>query len=215
MGIDLELIRKPPRELVVELTRLKFVRYSTASAVAVVVSQVALVIFNAGLGWSGVRANLMSVVIASIPNYLINRHWTWQQTGPNRLWTEIVPFWVMALLGTILSTLAVDYADGRWGTPLAVGIAQLSGFGVLWVARFVILDKVMWQVVHDLHPEVADEEVATRTNGDGDDHNAVPTSSGTPFTAEAPSPNGADGNGARPDTVDPATASDRSRHLHP
>lgn len=172
VGIDLSLVRHSPREFVAEVTRLKFFRYCTASAVAVVVSQVAIVGFNAGLGWSGVRANLASVVIASIPNYTINRYWTWQQNGRNRLWTEVVPFWTMAVLGTILSTLAVNYADHRWGTPFAVAAAQLSGFGVLWVARFIILDRLIWRVVHDLHPEIDGDDAAAMAGG-ADVHEAA------------------------------------------
>jgi putative flippase GtrA len=154
VGIKLELAGKPvaayrPRELVVALTTTKFIRYSIASLVAVTCGQIALWTLTLGLDWDGVPANLGSVAVGSVPNYLINRYWTWQQSGRNRLWTEIVPFWTMAFLGVVLSTFAVAYADDEWGTPLAIALAQLSGFGVLWFARFLILDKVMWRVVHD------------------------------------------------------------------
>jgi putative flippase GtrA len=168
VGIDLDLETQPTRGATIvdrarlfveQLTRHKFVRYCVASAVAVPTGLFVLVFLTGVLGWPGIPANLGSVAVGTIPNYLINRYWTWKQTGKNRLWAEIVPFWVMALLGTVLSTLTVAYADNRWGTPLAMAIAQLAGFGVVWVARFLILDKVMWRVVHDLHPEVdlADE----------------------------------------------------------
>lgn len=163
MGTNLGLEGRPTRDmtlldrarqLVVHFTQYKFIRYCIASAVAVVCGQAALFLFAAGLGWPGIPANLGSVAVGAVPNYLINRYWTWQQTGKNRLWGEIVPFWTIAFLGMVLSTLAVDYADNRWGTPLSLAIAQLSGFGVLWFGRFLILDKVMWRVIHDLHPEV-------------------------------------------------------------
>lgn len=176
MGIKLELAGKPvaayrPRALVVELCAIKFIRYSIASAVAVVCGQVAFWGLMLGFGWDGVPANLGSVAVGSIPNYLINRHWTWQQSGRNRLWGEIVPFWTMAFMGVILSTLAVAYADEQWDSPLANAIAQLAGFGVLWGARFLILDKVMWKVVHDhLDGEAPGEagvatEAGARSNG--------------------------------------------------
>jgi putative flippase GtrA len=154
VGINLHLLRATPHEMLKELLRLKFVRYSIASAVAVVVGQSALWFFKLGLDWHGVPANLASVALGSIPNYTINRYWTWQQRGRNRLWGEIVPFWVMALLGTILSTVFVAYAERQWGTALAVSLAQIAGFGTVWFARFLVLDKVMWRVVHDLHPEI-------------------------------------------------------------
>lgn len=144
MGTGLHVSRAAPRELVSELLRLKFVRYSLASVVAVIVGQSALWFFKLGLDWHGVPANLASVALGTIPNYTINRYWTWQQRGRNRLWGEIIPFWVMSLLGTILSTVFVAIAERLWGTALTVSIAQLSGFGVVWFAKFLVLDKVMW-----------------------------------------------------------------------
>jgi hypothetical protein len=35
-----------------------------------------------------------------------------------------------------------------------VAVANLSGFGFLWIAKFIVLDRLLWKVVHDLHPEV-------------------------------------------------------------
>jgi putative flippase GtrA len=134
----------------------KLVKYSAASAVGVGVAVPVLAIAYGPLGW--LAANLLSVTCGSVPNYLINRRWTWHQTGKNRLWGEVVPFWVMSVLGMILSLFAVSYADQRWGTKLSVVVAQLAGFGVLWLAKFLILDKVMWKIVHEMQPDVAIDE---------------------------------------------------------
>ena len=142
------------RSLLQSPTVMKLVKYSTASASGVVIGLATLNLFYSVLGWPALAANLASVTVGAIPNYLINRYWTWQQTGANRFWGEVVPFWTMAALGAILSFFAVAYADDRWGTPVAVSLAQLSGFGVLWIARFLILDKLMWKVIEDTHPEV-------------------------------------------------------------
>jgi putative flippase GtrA len=134
----------------------KLFKYSAASAVAVAVSVPVLAIAYGPLGW--LAANLLSVSCGAVPNYLINRRWTWHQTGKNRLWGEVIPFWVMSVMGMILSLFAVNYADERWGTKLAVVVAQLTGFGVLWLAKFLILDKVMWKIVHEIQPGVAIDE---------------------------------------------------------
>lgn len=179
MGIKLELAGRPvasyrPRELVTALTAIKFIRYSLASAVAVTAGQIALWTLVLGLGWDGVPANLGSAAVGAVPNYLINRYWTWQQSGRNRFWSEIVPFWTMAFMGVLLSTLAVAYADQQWdGNALAISLANLFGFGLLWVGRFLILDKVMWKVVHS-H---LDAEAAGEPGGallDGTDVGAAP-----------------------------------------
>ena len=140
------------------LTVRKLAKYSTASVVAVAVGQPVFWICDGVLGWDAVLANLVSVSAGAVPNYLINRRWTWSQTGKNRLWGEVVPFWVMSALGMILSLIAVNYADNRWDSTAINAFAQLAGFGVLWLAKFLVLDKVMWKVIHDLEPDVAIDE---------------------------------------------------------
>lgn len=137
----------------------KLVRYSVASGTGVGVYIVVLVITNTLIGLGDMTSHLISVGLSSIPNYLVNRYWTWNQTGKNRLWGEVVPFWTMAFLAFLLSLVFVNYAEDRWGTTFAIGAANLSAFGVLWLARFLVLDKVMWKVVHELHPELDDLEV--------------------------------------------------------
>jgi hypothetical protein len=64
----------------------------------------------------------------------------------------------MSALGMILSLFAVAYAEERWDSTIINSIAQLAGFGVLWIAKFLVLDKVMWKIVHDLQPDVAIDE---------------------------------------------------------
>jgi putative flippase GtrA len=148
----------------------KLIRYSAASVVAVTVSVPVLWLLHGPLGWPAVPANLVSVSVGAVPNYLINRRWTWHQTGKNRLWGEVVPFWVMSALGMILSLIAVDYADERWGTNFAVTVAQLSGFGVVWLAKFLVLDKLIWRIIHELQPDVTIDEAEAGLIGALDMH---------------------------------------------
>ena len=138
-------------------TVVKLFRYSAASVVGVCVGTPILAVLYAATG-NAILSNLISVTCGAIPNYLINRRWTWHQTGKNRLWGEVVPFWAMSVLGMIASMVAVAYADDRWGTTFAVTAANLTGFGLLWVAKFLVLDKLMWKVVHKMEPDVAIDE---------------------------------------------------------
>ena len=136
----------------------KLVRYSVASGTGVAVYMAMVILFNGLIGLGDMPSHLLGVAISSVPNYLVNRYWTWKQEGKNRLWGEIVPFWTMAFLAFLLSLLFVNYASDRWGTTFAIIAANLSAFGVLWLARFLILDKVMWKVVHELVPDLEEDE---------------------------------------------------------
>lgn len=121
----------------------KLVRYAAASVVGVVVGQTSLFVFL-GTFDNAALANFLAVAVSSVPAYLINRYWVWQKTSRNDLRREVVPFWAMAFLGLILSTIAVTIVDDRTDWKPAIMAANLAGFGVLWIAKFVILDKVLF-----------------------------------------------------------------------
>lgn len=122
----------------------KAARYSLVSGISVVITQVLLIGFKGGLGWPGATANALAVCLAAGPSYVLNRYWTWSKRGRNRVWKEIVPFWSTALLGLAFSTWLVALADRRWGTVLAVSLANLLAFGLLWVGKFILLDRVLF-----------------------------------------------------------------------
>jgi putative flippase GtrA len=128
----------------------RLVRYSLVSAVSVVVSQIFL--FLAQFAWSARTSNIVAVCLSAIPSYQLNRVWAWGKTGRSHLMKEIVPFWGMCLLGLILSTWSADWAESHAasvtssavGQKLVVNIAALAAFGVLWVAKFVILNRLLF-----------------------------------------------------------------------
>lgn len=123
----------------------KLLKYAGVSVVGVVLGQTLLLVFFAGFGWSAVVSNVSAVAIATVPVYFLNRRWVWGRIGRNRIMTEVVPFWAMAFIGLALSTLAVHWAHGHWDHPLAVSAANLSGFLIPWVAKFFLLDAVMFR----------------------------------------------------------------------
>jgi putative flippase GtrA len=125
----------------------KLLRYAAASLVGVVVGQSCLFGFYSVLDWPAAAANFAAVAISSVPAYLINRYWVWQKRDTNSLRREIAPFWGMAFLGLILSTIAVSVVDDRTDWAPAILAANLAGFGVLWVAKFLVLDKVLFAEV--------------------------------------------------------------------
>ena len=122
------------------------VKYSTASLSGVFSSVTTLNVCLLVLDLDAVLSNIIAVTVGSIPNYLINRAWTFSKSGTHSFTREILPFWLMAVLGLILSTFAVAWADQRWdGNPIALNIANLGAFGVLWVAKFFVLERILFK----------------------------------------------------------------------
>jgi len=128
----------------------KMVRYSLVSVVSVIVSQV--VLFFAQSFWSARTSNIVAVCVSAVPSYYLNRAWAWGKTGKSHLMKEIVPFWSLAFIGLVFSTWAADFAESNahhltssdLGTKLVVNGAALAAFGVLWVGKFIIFNKLMF-----------------------------------------------------------------------
>ena len=131
----------------------KLLRYAAASLVGVVVGQSCLLLFYGLLDLPGVTSNVLAVAISSVPAYLINRYWVWRKRDSNSLRREIVPFWGMAFLGLLLSSVAVAVVDRRTDWAPAISAANLAGFGVLWVAKFFVLDKVLFAEAGGVTPD--------------------------------------------------------------
>jgi putative flippase GtrA len=128
----------------------KMIRYSLVSVVSVIVSQI--VLFAAQSFWSARTSNIVAVCVSAIPSYYLNRAWAWGKTGKSHLMKEIVPFWSLAFVGLVFSTWAADFAESNahhltssgLGTKLVVNGAALAAFGVLWIGKFVIFNKLMF-----------------------------------------------------------------------
>ena len=135
----------------------KMLKYSAVSAVAFPFTQVLLLVFTKGFDWSFVKANLVAVTIMAFPAYAMNRYWVWGKKDKNRFTTEVLPFWIITLIGLGLSTICAHYADLWFDSDLAVNVANAVGFGLVWVFKFLFLDKVMFGGHQHFPP---DEELA-------------------------------------------------------
>jgi putative flippase GtrA len=134
----------------------KFFRYCGVSAFNVVFGQSLLFLFNSVMDWPAWLANVAAVCISAGPAYLLSRHWVWGQRGSHSVRDEIAPFWGLALLGLLISTVTVSWTDHRWpDNGVAVQLASLAAFGLVWVFKFVILEKLMWKEIAEV-AEVAD-----------------------------------------------------------
>lgn len=129
----------------------KAIRYTLTSVISVAVSQAILAFCFSALHWTARSSNITAVSISAIPSYVLNRRWAWGKRGKSHLWKEVVPFWVLAFLGLAFSTWSADWAETQWDrNALAVNLAALAAFGVLWVAKFVIFNEVLFKHHHEV-----------------------------------------------------------------
>lgn len=110
----------------------------------VTVSLSVLAVGHGVLGWPAVAANLASWMVATVPAYLLSRAWVWQRSGAHRLGGEVLAFWVMALVGLVLSSAAVGVIEHYTQRTAFVTVGNLGAYGGVWLAKYVFLDRVVW-----------------------------------------------------------------------
>jgi putative flippase GtrA len=164
-----------------ERTIHKFVRYSMVSGVAIVISQVAILICTALFHTSGVLANTVGAVVATPASYELNRKWAWGKHGKSHLWKEVAPFWGLTLLGYLGSTGTVQLADDMCKNHHIMGLtrslaimgASLLAYGVVWVVKFFVFQHLVFgkRGTGSLQGASADSSVA---NGNGTHGHADP-----------------------------------------
>ncbi len=137
----------------------KWAKYSAASLSGVVSSTATLFVLLEVVDMAPVPSNIIAVTVGAVPNYLVNRAWTFNKRGAHSLTREVLPFWGMAVLGLILSTFAVAWAAERFDeNTLILMLANVGSFGVLWVARFFVLERVLFKPLIELVEEHEDAE---------------------------------------------------------
>jgi len=130
----------------------KLLRYILASVANVIVAEVVLAFAFGILHWSARLANVAAAVVAAIPAYWLARRWVWGRSGRSHLFKEVLPFWTLALVGLVLTTwvagvaerVGADVTAGRLGQTLIVMGSILGVSGVFWVARFLLLNGVLF-----------------------------------------------------------------------
>ena len=89
-------------------------------------------------------------MVATIPSYYLNRTWTWGKKGRSHFRGEILPFWLMAALGTTFSIFGATLAGHMVSThnwhhlvnTAIVAFANLVSFGIFWVLKLKVFNRI-------------------------------------------------------------------------
>lgn len=132
--------------------RTRGLRYSLVSVVNVLFGGGLLVVLQHWM--RPTIANLVAVAISAIPAYYMNRIWVWGKRGRSHMKKEVIPFWAFTIAGLVLSTVLIAFADNHTRNRYVILFVQLFSFGVLWVIRFFLLDRLFHvEVFEDDSPD--------------------------------------------------------------
>src|ERR1700761_5469521 len=141
----------------------KKLRYAAVSAVFVPIGQLLVQVLGLWLH-NYTTASLLQAAIITVPNFFANKHFVWRVTSRENLRSQVLVFWVAVMMGVALATLFTHIVENAMAdrTSLvraaAVLVAQLAGLGIVWVARFLILDRWLFKLAGDT-PEHADDAI--------------------------------------------------------
>jgi len=121
----------------------KLLRFAAVSAVTVPLGMALLwLLLRADL--QPFVANLIAVAVSTIPNYLLNRRWVWNKGGAHSVSREIAPFWALAFLGLLLSTVLVWIASRFTDLDIVFLAVNFCSFGVLWLFKFFVIERYLF-----------------------------------------------------------------------
>ena len=128
----------------------KLATYVGGSAVAAACSELTLLLLYGALGVSPAAASVVAWFAGAVPNYWLNRSWTWGRRGRPDLRRELLPYAVviaLTLLLAVLATRAVDLWLRSAGTPEAtrvmlVGVTFFGVYVAVFALRFLLLDRL-------------------------------------------------------------------------
>jgi putative flippase GtrA len=110
-----------------------------------------------GLGLLGTTgSSTVAFIAGAIPNYILNRRWAWQRTGPVRFWREVVLYVAVSLLSLAASIVvtawtahAARHLSDHFLKTVLVSGAYLGTYAVLFVAKFAAYELVIFATPPD------------------------------------------------------------------
>lgn len=139
-------------------------RYAAGSAVATVCSEATFLILYGVLGSSTTLASILGWLAGALPNYWMNRTWTWGRTGRPSLRRDLLPYVAVVLTTVALAAVATSAADsGLSGAGVSsttrsiiVGAVFLLVYVLVFVLRFFLFDRLFAQPSRPASSEASD-----------------------------------------------------------
>jgi putative flippase GtrA len=128
----------------------KLLRFGASSVVAVVCSETTFILLYGPAHTSSTVASVFAWLAGAIPNYWINRTWTWGRRGKPSVRRELVPYAaiVFGTLGLAIAATAVADAllrDAGVSHATRTGVVGAIYFGVyavMFLVRFFLFDRL-------------------------------------------------------------------------
>ncbi len=126
----------------------KLLRYCGVSVINVLIGQSILAVCLEVFEMGGVPSQITAAMISAVPAYILSRQWVWKADGRVSFRSEVLPFWIIAIIGLVFSASMIAVVESSTDATIALMATSLMAYGVVWVAKYLFLDKVMWAALH-------------------------------------------------------------------
>lgn len=143
-------LARPARDVSRRHDIVKLARYGTGSLIATACSYLTFVVLYGIVGTTAGVATFFGWLAGAVPNYWLNRTWTWRRRGRPDMRREVIPY-IAIIVGTLILAVVVTDATSAaisgivssraWRT-FVVGAAFLGVYLVVFALRFLLLDRM-------------------------------------------------------------------------
>jgi putative flippase GtrA len=129
----------------------RFVRYASASVISTLLGLSVLSVLIGAVGYPAVWSNVIAVAIATVPSFELNRRWVWADNGEHSILRQAVPYFVLSLVGLVISTFAVHVASNathhssRLVHTGAAEVANVASYGTFLLLEFLACDRILFR----------------------------------------------------------------------
>lgn len=128
--------------------RIRFARFTVASAIATGITQLVLVgVYSLGTV-DALTASSLAFLAGAVPHFLLVRYWAWRASEPSRLSQQLTGYLVVTLVGGVasigLTTLTepmLTALDQDWQALLLAAAYLVAGIPVFLV-KFAVFDRL-------------------------------------------------------------------------
>lgn len=127
-------------------------RYTAGSVVAGVISEATFVAVLL-LEVAGPRvASVLAFLAGAVPNYVLNRRWTWGRRGRVDPLREGVTYVAVVVASALIAGSVTSWVDARidavtglrWLQVALTSVAFLGTYGGLFVVKFLVFDRYVF-----------------------------------------------------------------------
>jgi putative flippase GtrA len=130
----------------------RFAKFTAGSAVAAMISELTFVLVYGALDAGARLAGVVAFVAGAIPNWGLNRRWTWRRRGRPRVGREVLPYVAVVISTAVAATALGGLADGwvrgidasRSLQVALVALAYLLPYGAVFLLKFLLFDRLVF-----------------------------------------------------------------------